>query len=330
MIALDKDFLVGSVPPIVTPFKNGAVDYDQYASLLEHQIANGTHGILVNGTSSEPSTLTIEEHNRLVEVAVTVVRGRIPVVAATGSQSHAETVALTEFAAKAGANALLVVTPYYIRPPQRGLVAFYEDIGRRTDLPLMIYHIPGRTAVSMELTTLQQIVERVPTLVGIKHAVNDLGLVTQMLAALGPQFRVFVGLEELSFPMMAIGACGLMNAVANVAPCKVAELANATAAGRRAAQGRPALSRHGTPPCTSPPPTPATRAAYSMQCRGRTTADRLDQLARRARRRQLGAVLVLQRHVGHASDGDVRLQPAGRPRREGHAGQRARHRRVRR
>lgn len=231
MIALDKDFLVGSIPPIVTPFRNGAVDYDQYASLLEHQIANGTHGILVNGTSSEPSTLTIEERNRLVEVAVTVVRGRVPVVAATGSQSHAETVVLTEFAAKAGANALLVVTPYYIRPPQRGLVAFYEDIGRRTDLPLMIYHIPGRTAVSVELPTLQRIVERVPTLVGIKHAVNDLGMVTQMLAAFGPQFRVFVGLEEFSFPMMAIGACGLMNAVANVAPRKVAELANATAAG---------------------------------------------------------------------------------------------------
>jgi 4-hydroxy-tetrahydrodipicolinate synthase len=231
MMNLKQDFLVGSIPPIVTPFRNGEVDYDKYAGLLEFQIANGTHGILVNGTSSEPSTLTIDERNRLVELAVKTVKGRVPIVAATGSQSHAETVALTEFATKAGADALLIVTPYYIRPPQRGLVEYYADLGKRTHLPMMIYHIPGRAAVNVELGTLQQIAERVPTLVGLKHAVNDLGFVTQMLAALGPQFRVFVGLEEFSFPMMAVGACGLMNAVANVAPRKVADLANAAAAG---------------------------------------------------------------------------------------------------
>jgi len=231
MITLNPDFLVGSIPPIVTPFRNGEVDYDKYASLLEFQIDNGTHGILVNGTTSEPSTLTVEERNRLVELAVKTVKGRVPVVAATGSQSHAETVALTEFATRAGADALLIVTPYYIRPSQRGLVEYYADLGKRTDLPMMIYHIPGRAAVNVELATLKQIAERVPTLVGMKHAVNDLGFVTQMLVAMGPQFRVFVGLEEFSFPMMAVGACGLMNAVANIAPRKVADLANASAAG---------------------------------------------------------------------------------------------------
>lgn len=231
MTSPDASFLAGSIPPVVTPFRNGEVDYSRYADLLEFQIANGTHGILVNGTSSEPSTLTVEERNALVDLAVKTVKGRVPVVAATGSQSHAETVALTEFATRAGADALLVVTPYYIRPPQRGLVEYYADLGRRTDLPIMIYHIPGRAAVNMELDTLRQIAARVPTLVGMKHAVNDLGFVTQALAALGPEFRVFVGLEEFSFPMMAIGACGLMNAVANIAPRKVADLANATAAG---------------------------------------------------------------------------------------------------
>ena len=224
-------FLAGSIPPIVTPFRDGEVDYDRYAQLLEFQLANGTHGILVNGTSSEPSTLTLEERNRLVDLAVKTVKGRVPVVAATGSQSHAETVALTEFATRAGADALLVVTPYYIRPSQRGLVEYYADLGQRTDLPMMIYHIPGRAAVNVELDTLKKITERVPTLVGMKHAVNDLGFVTQTLALLGPQFRVFVGLEEFSFPMMAVGACGLMNAVANIAPRQVANLANATAAG---------------------------------------------------------------------------------------------------
>ena len=231
MIELKPGFLTGSIPPIVTPFRQGEVDYEKYAELVEYQISNGTHGILVNGTTSEPSTLTVPERNRLVEVAVQTTKGRVPVVAATGSQSHAETVALTEFASHAEVDALLIVTPYYIRPPQRGLVEYYADLGKRSQLPMMIYHIPGRAAVNMELATLVQIAERVPNLVGMKHAVNDLGFVSQMLVTMGPQFRVFVGLEEFSFPMMAVGACGLMNAVANIAPRKVAELANAVAAG---------------------------------------------------------------------------------------------------
>lgn len=230
-MTLDASFLQGSVPPIVTPFRDGRVDYDTYARLVEMQVAAGTHGILVNGTTSEPSTLTLEERKQLLRVAVSTVNRRVPVVAATGSQSHAETVELTEAAARDGADALLVVTPYYLRPPQRGLVAFYEDIGARTELPLLIYHIPGRAAVNVELQTLQRIAEKVPTFAGIKHAVNDLGFVTDMLQTFGPGIRIFVGLEEFSFPMMAVGACGLMNAVANIAPRLVADLANAVAAG---------------------------------------------------------------------------------------------------
>ncbi len=238
MIDLADDFLRGSIPPLVTPFRNGRVDYDTYADLVNHQIGEGSHGILVNGTSSEPSTLTVEERNKLVDVAIEAAAGRRPIVAATGSQSHAETVALTEHAHKAGADALLVVTPYYIRPPQRGLVAYYIDLGRRTDLPLMIYHIPGRTAVSVTIETLEAIAEATPNFVGIKHAVNDLGFVSEMLDRFGADFRVFVGLEELSFPMLCIGASGMMNAVANVAPAKVAALYEAVAAGDLAAGRR--------------------------------------------------------------------------------------------
>ncbi len=238
MIDLADDFLKGSIPPLVTPFRNGRVDYDTYADLVNHQIGEGSHGILVNGTSSEPSTLTVEERNKLVDVAIGAAAGRRPIVAATGSQSHAETVALTEHAHKAGADALLVVTPYYIRPPQRGLVEYYIDLGRRTDLPLMIYHIPGRTAISVTLETLEAIAEATPNFVGIKHAVNDLGFVSEMLDRFGADFRVFVGLEELSFPMLCIGASGMMNAVANVAPAKVAALYEAVAAGDLAAGRR--------------------------------------------------------------------------------------------
>lgn len=231
MMALEPAFLRGSYPPLVTPFAGGEVDYETYARLVEFQIAQGSHGIVVNGTTGEPSTLTAEERARLVRVAVETVRGRIPVVAATGSQSHAETVWLTEQAEAAGADAVLVVTPYYLRPPQRGLVEYFVDVGRRTRLPLLLYHIPGRAAVSLELETVERIAERLATLVGIKQAVNDLGFVSQLLDRFGPEFRVFVGLEELSFPMLAIGASGLMNAVGNLAPRKVARLYEAVASG---------------------------------------------------------------------------------------------------
>lgn len=224
-VALDR--LTGSVPPLVTPFKNGEVDYGTYERLVRFQIENGTHGILVNGTTSEPALLTIEERNRLVDIAVKICAKRIPVVAATGSQSLAETRTLTEHAAKAGADALLIVTPYYTRPPQRGLVSYYLELAKISDLPWMVYHIPGRTALSVTIDTLKELKTKSPNFVGMKHAVNDLGFVSECLATLGEDFKIFAGLEELSFPMMAIGACGLMNAVGNLCPRVLCEMCEA-------------------------------------------------------------------------------------------------------
>ncbi len=223
--------LRGSIPPLITPFTQGAVDYDRYAELVAFQIEQGSHGILVNGTTAEPSTLTIEERNRLVTLAVRTAAGRVPIVAATGSQSLAESRVLTEHALAAGADALLIVTPYYIRPPQRGLVAYYAELAQGHDVPWMIYHIPGRTAVGVTLETLKAVKERSPHFVGIKQAVNDLGFVSECLDAFGRDFKVFVGLEELSFPMLAIGACGLMNAVGNLRPKVLADMCEAVTAG---------------------------------------------------------------------------------------------------
>ncbi len=216
--------LKGSIPPLITPFRDGEVDYDTFERLVEFQVKNGSHGILVNGTTAEPSTLTIEERNRLVDLAIQVAANRVPVVAATGSQSLRETTSLTEHAVRAGADALLIVTPYYVRPPQRGLVAYYLQLASISDLPWMVYHIPGRTAVGVTLDTLKELRAKSSNFVGMKHAVNDLGFVSECIAALGSDFRIFVGLEELSFPMMAIGACGLMNAVGNLRPRILAEL----------------------------------------------------------------------------------------------------------
>jgi 4-hydroxy-tetrahydrodipicolinate synthase len=228
---LSATALTGSYTPIVTPFRDGEVDYDTYARLVDRHVREGGHGILVNGTSAEPSTLTVAERNQLVDEALRAVAGRCPVVAATGSQSYAETAELTDHAARAGVDALLIVTPYYIRPPQRGLVEYYAELGRRSDLPLLVYHIPGRAAVSMTLDAFKAMADRMPTFVGMKHAVNDLGFVTECLAEFGPAFRVFVGLEELSYPMLMLGACGMMNAVGNVDPARVAALYDAVARG---------------------------------------------------------------------------------------------------
>ena len=217
----------GSIPPIITPFVNGEVDYKTYASLIEHQIKNGSHGILVNGTTAEPSTLTLDERNKLINIAVEVANGKIPVIAGTGSQSIIETKILTNHAVKAGVDSLLIVTPYYIKPPQRGLIEYYLELTEKIDTPWMIYHIPGRTAVNVTLETMKILSDKSANFVGMKHAVNDLGFVTECLSAFGPDFKIFVGLEELSFPMLSIGACGLMNAVGNLRPNILSEMCEA-------------------------------------------------------------------------------------------------------
>lgn len=227
----DLSWLKGSIPPLITPFRDGEVDFKTYAHLVERQIEGGSHGILVNGTTSEPSTLTTDERNELVALAVKTAKGRIPVVAATGSQSLAETLVLSQFAERAGADAQLVVTPYYIKPPQRGLENYFIEVLSRLKTPAMVYHIPGRAAVSMDVATFAAIKAKCPNLVGVKHASTDLAFVTDLLTALGRDFRVFVGLEELCFPMMAIGAVGMMNAVGNLDPKRVAQMHDAVEAG---------------------------------------------------------------------------------------------------
>jgi 4-hydroxy-tetrahydrodipicolinate synthase len=229
VIPLEQTALTGSYTPLVTPFAGDDIDLAGYERLVDRQVSGGSHGVVVCGTTGEPSVLTPRERTELVCAAVSAAAGRIPVVAATGSGSYAETRALSEAAAAAGADALLVVTPYYLRPPQRGLVEYFVDIGSRVDLPVLIYHIPGRAAVTLDIGTLEAISQRTPNVVGMKHASWELALVTQARAALGPEFRVFVGLEELSLPMLALGAHGLMNAVGNLVPGRVAALWQAVA-----------------------------------------------------------------------------------------------------
>jgi 4-hydroxy-tetrahydrodipicolinate synthase len=224
MMPLDNISLRGSFPPLVTPFRGGKVDYNKFAELVERQVLQGSNGIVVAGTTGEPSSLSVDERGELLKVAISAVAGRIQIVAATGSQSFAETAHLTAHAEQAGADAVLVVTPYYIKPSQRGLVDYFVALGERIGLPLMIYHIPGRTAVSIKAQTVMKIAERIPHLVGLKHADQNLELLTELLMGLGPEFRIFCGVEALSLPMLILGGSGLMNAAGNVDPARVAAL----------------------------------------------------------------------------------------------------------
>lgn len=224
MIPLAADALRGSYPPLVTPFSDGRVDIGAYEKLVDFQIRSGSHGIVVAGTSGEPALLTVAERKELAAAAVRAAAGRLPVMVATGAPSLAETLELTRHADNVDTAAVLVVTPAFTRPPQRGLVEFYEAVCKSTSKPVLLYHIPVRSAVSVTVDTLEEIAGRCENFVGTKHASTDLGWVTDALLRLGPEFRIFVGLEEVSLPMLAVGAAGMVNAVANVFPAQIVAL----------------------------------------------------------------------------------------------------------
>ncbi len=227
----DSDGLSGAYVPLVVPFDDGAVDFDAYARLCALQIDKGIDGLLVNATSGEPTTLTLDERAQLVEVAMEASGGHRPVCAGTASQSHAETVTLLDRYQKLGVDSVCVVTPYYCKPPQRAIVDFFADVAQRTDRPLLIYHIPGRAAVRLTADTCVAIRERADNFVGLKNTDDDLGLVTELMHRLGADFRIFSGSEAVSLPMLAVGACGAMLSASNVVPDRVARLCALFASG---------------------------------------------------------------------------------------------------
>ena len=221
----------GSIPPVVTPIRDGAVDYDAYAGLIEFQVSEGSHGVLVNGTTAEPSTLTTEERNRLVDIAIETVNGRVPVVAATGSQSLAETEQLTAHAAKAGADALLVVTPYYNKPTQSGLIAHFSAIAKASKLPIIIYNIPSRSVIDMSVETMAYLHQTYPSIIGVKDSSCQLERVTQQKLSCGDNFVQLTGEDGTALAHAAHGGVGAISVTANVAPQLCAEFQNTLATG---------------------------------------------------------------------------------------------------
>ncbi len=220
----------GSMPALITPFTNGKVDEKALKDLVEWQIAEGSHGLVPVGTTGESPTLTHEEHEHVIEVVVKAAAGRVPVIAGAGSNNTVEAIRFVQFAQKVGADAALVVTPYYNKPTQRGLIAHFTALHDASDIPIIIYNIPGRSVVDMTPETMGELA-RLPRIIGVKDATGDITRVSKQRITCGPDFVQLSGEDASALGFNAHGGVGCISVTANVAPKLCAEFQNATLAG---------------------------------------------------------------------------------------------------
>jgi 4-hydroxy-tetrahydrodipicolinate synthase len=213
----------GSITALITPFKKGKVDEQGFQDFVNWQIEQGSHGLVPCGTTGESPTLTHEEHKRVVELCVEASNGRVPVIAGAGSNSTAEAIDFTKHAKDAGADAALVVTPYYNKPTQDGLVLHYLAIANAVDIPIIIYNIPGRCVIDMSVETMAKLAEH-DNIVGVKDATNDLTRPQKMLQLVGPKFCQLSGEDGTAVAFLAQGGVGCISVTANVAPHLCAQL----------------------------------------------------------------------------------------------------------
>ena len=220
----------GSIPALVTPFKNGAVDLDTLKKLVDWQIAEGSTGLVPVGTTGESPTLSHEEHEAVVEAVVKFAAGRVPVIAGAGSNNTVEGIRLIQHAERVGADAALVVTPYYNKPTQAGLIAHYTALHDCCTLPIIIYNIPGRSVVDMSPETMGQLA-KLPRIIGVKDATGKIERVSMQRASCGPEFIQLSGEDATALGFNAHGGTGCISVTANVAPRLCAEFQAATLAG---------------------------------------------------------------------------------------------------
>jgi 4-hydroxy-tetrahydrodipicolinate synthase len=221
----------GSLVAIVTPFRQGKVDERALSELIEWQIANGTNGIVPCGTTGESATLSHDEHNRVIELTVEVVRRRVPVIAGTGSNSTDEAITLTKHAKQAGADGALLITPYYNKPTQEGLYRHFQAVAEAVDLPLILYNIPGRTGVNMSPLTIARL-SAIRTITGVKEGSGSVQQASDIVHMCGDRLTVLAGDDSLTLPMMAVGGKGVITVTANIVPSDMAALVNAFAEGK--------------------------------------------------------------------------------------------------
>ena len=220
----------GAFVAIVTPFKNGKVDEESLRGLIEYQISDGANGIVPCGTTGESATLSHEEHDLVIRVAVEASKGKVPVLAGTGSNSTQEAIKLTQHAQDAGADGSLQITPYYNKPSQEGLYQHFSSIAADTDLPIILYNVPGRTSVNMNPATVARLA-KIKNIVGIKEASGSLQAISEIIDFCGKDFIVLSGDDALLWPILAVGGKGVISVSANILPGKVAEMCKAAADG---------------------------------------------------------------------------------------------------
>lgn len=214
----------GSLVAIVTPFRDGKIDEDALKNLIEFQIENGTHGIVPCGTTGESPTLSHEEHEYVIELTVKTVNKRVPVIAGTGSNSTKEAIRLTRFAKEIGADAALVVVPYYNKPTQEGLYLHFKQIASQVDIPIILYNIPGRSIVNLAPETIERLASDFKNIIGVKEAAGSIPQASKILQLCGTDFLVLSGEDALNFPLLSIGAKGFITVTANIAPKDVSDL----------------------------------------------------------------------------------------------------------
>jgi 4-hydroxy-tetrahydrodipicolinate synthase len=213
----------GSIVALITPFRDGAVDEKAFQDFVAWQIAQGTNGLVPCGTTGESPTLSHEEHNRVVDLCIEVAKGKVPVIAGTGSNSTAEAIAMTEHAKKSGADAVLVVTPYYNKPTQEGLYQHYKAIHDAVDIPIIVYNVPSRCVIDMSVATMARLA-KLPNIVGVKDATADLARPVRTRLAIGSEFCQLTGEDATALPYLAQGGHGCISVTANVAPRMCAEV----------------------------------------------------------------------------------------------------------
>ena len=220
----------GSFTALVTPFKNGKVDDEAFRKLVDWQISEGTHGLVPVGTTGESPTLSHEEHKHVVEMCIKEAKGRVPVIAGAGSNNTIEAIDFSRHAEKAGADAVLIVTPYYNKPNQEGLYQHFKAINDAIGIPIMIYNIPPRSVIDMSVETMARLFE-LKNIMGVKDATGNVGRVSQQRRVLGPDFVQMSGDDIIAMPSVAAGATGTISVISNVAPRLSAERMNAALAG---------------------------------------------------------------------------------------------------
>ena len=217
----------GSIVALITPFKNNKIDEERYASLIHYHISNGTKGLVPAGTTGESPTLDHDEHKKVIEIAIKESNGKIPVIAGTGSNSTSEAIELSKHAENAGANALLIVTPYYNKPTQEGLYQHYKTINDNVGIPIIIYNIPPRSVVDMSIDTMARLYE-LKNIAGVKDATADLNRVDQQLKKMGPEFIQLSGEDGTAMEFNSRGGVGCISVTANVAAKLCSEFQDAS------------------------------------------------------------------------------------------------------